>query len=97
MTTKTVSLSLPRLAGTREAARDLVSDQHIPDDLTGQTIDVFCRNLASGSTSFADELVTILLSERHAAYVVLLGAPSRFVDHARDSAARRGFSGRIQT
>jgi hypothetical protein len=95
-TTRTLSLVLPRLAGTREAARDLAEDQQLPPTLRDLHVELLCGELASGSTSFADELVSILFADRNAASVELIGAPYRFVNHFRASADRRGFADRVR-
>lgn len=90
-------LVLPRLAGTREAVEDLLSEQGVAEDLRGKQLIVLCRDLASGSPSFADQLVKSALKDRRAAELVLLGAPDRFTAHVRDSATRRGVSSRVVT
>ena len=88
-------LRLPRLAGTREAVTDLLAEQHVPASLTGECLGVLCRDLASGSTSFADELVKQVLTERDAAELTLVGAPERFVTLVRAAAQRRGVADRV--
>ncbi len=89
-------LVLPYLAGTREAARDLIQEQGLERSLEGRGVLLLCQDLASGSTSFADELVKILLEERQAATIMLLGDPDRFAQHVAASASRRNFSGRVK-
>jgi hypothetical protein len=90
-----VRITLPRLVGTREAARDLLAEHRVPPTLAGEQVVLLCRDLASGSTSFADELVKDLLVDRAAAELVLVGAPERFVDHIRATAARRDVGSRV--
>jgi hypothetical protein len=91
-----VRITLPRLVGTRETARDLLAEHGVPESLTSERVVVLCRDLASGSTSFADELVKELLVDRAATQLILVGAPERFVDHVRAAAARRGVAERVQ-
>ena len=87
---------LPRLAGTREAVGDLLSAQSVPSRLSGQTVVVLCRELASGSPSFADELVKELLEDRAAAELVLVGPPARFQHHVEAAAVRRDVADRVR-
>lgn len=89
-------LRLPRLAGTREAVGDLLAEQQVASSLRGEDLVVLCRDLASASTSFADQLVKEVVEERGAAALVLVGAPDRFVQLVRESAARRGASDRVK-
>jgi hypothetical protein len=88
-------LRLPRLVGTREAVRDVLDEQGVRPTLAGEQVVVLARDLASGSTSFADELVKELLCERDAAELSLVGAPERFVEHVRAAAARRGVADKV--
>lgn len=88
-------LRLPRLVGTREAVSDLLAEQQLPASLAGETVVVQCRDLASGSTSFADELVKQVLGDRGAATLTLVGAPDRFVAYVRAAAERRGVVARV--
>lgn len=91
-----VQLRLPRLVGTREAVGDLLAEQSVPASLNGERLVVLCRDLASGSTSFADELVKQVLVDRGAAELTLVGAPERFVAYVRAAAERRGAPERVQ-
>jgi hypothetical protein len=65
----TATLPLPPLVGTRHRAQALAAK--IPDDLTGATVIVDGRNLLAATESFADELVRILVVERHAAMMTV--------------------------
>lgn len=87
---------LPRLAGTREAVGDLLAAHEVPGPLSGQTVIVLCRELASGSPSFADELVKELIEDRAAAELVLVGAPALFQRHVEAAAVRRDVAGRVR-
>ncbi|SDQ10237.1 hypothetical protein [Quadrisphaera sp. DSM 44207] len=87
---------LPRLAGTRDALRQLLHDQRVGDDLGGRPAVVFCRDLVSGSPSFADELVREVLEVRGARELVLVGAPDLFWDRVAQAATRRGRAGAVR-
>ena len=89
-------LVLAGLLGTRESADDLVARAGLPRDLAGSGVVLFCRDLLSGSTSFADQLVDELVAKRHADSVIVVGAPERFRKHMLDAARRRGLSGRVR-
>lgn len=89
------TLLLPRLVGTREAVRDLLAEQDVSGSLAGESLVVLGRDLASGSSSFADELVVEVLERRKADHLILVGMPDQFVRHVRESAARRDVSERV--
>jgi hypothetical protein len=88
-------LRLPRLVGTREAVTDVLHEQGVPATLAGEQVAVLARDLASGSASFADELVKEVLCERGAAELSLVGAPERFVEHVHAAAVRRGVADKV--
>lgn len=89
-----IEVSLPRLVGTRPAVGHLLDEQHVPVDLSGERAVILCRDLVSGSASFADELVRVLLQERSADDLVLVAAPERFVELVSAAASSRGIGGR---
>jgi hypothetical protein len=88
-------LRLPRLVGTREAAVDLLEAQDVPRDLGTADVVVFCDDLATGSASFADELVRQVLTERHGGHLVFVGAPQLFWMRVSEAAERRGVLDRV--
>lgn len=90
------TLELPRLAGTREAVSDLLADAGVSVSLAGQDVVVFARALASGSPSFADELVRAVLEVRGADHLILVGSPSLFATRVREAARRRGVYDKFQ-
>lgn len=90
-------VTLPRLAGTREAVADLLEEQNVAVDLEGDSLVVFASELTSGSSSFADELVRESLEERKAQGLALVGPPKLFEERVFASAERRGLSGRVRT
>ena len=86
-----VDIQLPRLAGTREAARELIQRSGVAHG--GETaVLLSARLLTTGTISFADEVVK-LLQEAGVNEVVLAGAPQRFEHLVKTAAARRGLSG----
>lgn len=62
----TQMLNLPQLSGGRARVTAIVEEAGLPTDLRGTTIVVDCRQLVAGTASFADELVKIVLADRHA-------------------------------
>ncbi|KQX74488.1 hypothetical protein [Aeromicrobium sp. Root472D3] len=80
-------LTLPRLAGSRSAARSLVRQADGP--LEGGIVIVDCRELRSAPPSFADELVKAILVEGCAASLTLRDASEEFIRYVRESAASR--------
>jgi hypothetical protein len=89
------TVTLPPLAGSRPAAAVLLSA--LPEDLTGEQVGVLCRDLLSGSPSFADELVRELAVERNAQSVVVVGAEPTFEGYVRDAARTHGVTERVTT
>jgi hypothetical protein len=89
------SVLLPPLAGSRPAAAALLAA--LPADLSGDEVAVLCRDLLSGSPSFADELVRQLAVERNAGHVVLVGADETFERYVRDAARSHAVAGRVAT
>jgi hypothetical protein len=89
------SVSLPPLAGSRPAAAALLAS--IPADLSGDEVAVLCRDLLTGSPSFADELVRQLAVERNAGHVVLVGADETFERYVRDAACSHAVTERVAT
>lgn len=89
-------IDLSGLFGTRESAADVIAMSGLPSDLSGQTVAIYCRDLLTGSTSFADQLVRAIVRERRADAIVLVGAPPRFAQHMLDAAERRGVSGKVR-
>jgi hypothetical protein len=89
------TVSLPALAGSRPAAAELLSG--LPADLSGSEIAVLCRDLLTGSPSFADELVRQLAVERSAGRVLLVGADETFERYVRDAARSHAVAERVAT
>ena len=91
----TVEIRLPRLAGTRDAARQLVDKAGL--DESGVAVFLSARLLTTGTVSFADELIKDL-QERGVASVTMAGSPARFEQMLKTAAARRRYGGlRIAT
>lgn len=91
------TLVIPRLAGTRDAVRQQLDEQGVAAALAGETVVVLCRELVSGSASYADEVVHQLLDVRGARELVLVGGPELFTRRVLDAAQRRGHAGRVRT
>jgi hypothetical protein len=91
-----LALQLPALVGTREAADDLLHECEVAPDLRGETVVLLCRDLLSGSPSFADQLVKRLLVEAGAEELILVAARARFVELVKASAARRRVLARVR-
>jgi hypothetical protein len=91
------TIVIPRLAGTRDAFRQLLDDQGVPAVLSGQTVVVLCREVVSGSSSYADEVVHQVLGVRGARELVLVGGPPLFTGRVLGAAERRGLAGRVRT
>jgi hypothetical protein len=87
------TVTLPPLAGSRPAAAVLLST--LPADLSGELVSVLCRDLLSGSPSFADELVRELAVERNAESVVVVGAEPTFEAYVRDAARTHRVTERV--
>ncbi|HZZ96598.1 MAG TPA: hypothetical protein VFE19_06280 [Jatrophihabitantaceae bacterium] len=89
----TPDLTLPLFVAGREFAGDMadrlgtVTDRSIVVDATG---------LASGTSSFAAELVHRILVEGKAAELILVGAPAQFVEYAREAAQDDGVTAALQ-
>jgi hypothetical protein len=69
---------------------DLLEEQGLAADFAGQRVVVSCRELSSGSPSFADELVSELLDHRHASEVLLVSCPPKFRNYMLEAASRHG-------
>ncbi len=89
-----MNINLPRVASSRGAADSLVADA--PDQLHGIVVTLNCRDLFSGTRSFADQLVQRLLIERGAEQLVLLRPPAALADHFREATSAHGVGGRLQ-
>jgi len=79
---------LPRLAGSRSAARKIVESADIP--LAGNILVFDCKQLRSAPPSFADEIVLATLVEGRAVSLTLQHASEEFERYIRESAERRG-------
>ena len=80
----TVSIDLPRLIGTRDAAIRLLEQQDIPLILTDERVCIDARDLSTATSSFTDELLD-QLARRHAHEIVIVRAPSEFKQQVTDS------------
>ena len=85
-------LTLPSLVAGRDLA-GLMLDRL--GAFGGRVVVVDARQSASGSASFASELVTRTLVEGGADRLVVVGAPARFADHVGQSARDSGVADRL--
>lgn len=83
----TNAVVLPRLAGSREAARRIVDSAERP--IADHEVVFDCRQLRSAPPSFADEVVLATLVEGHASKLVLLDPSDEFERYVREAAVRR--------
>ena len=87
-------LSVPERLGTRDQVRDWLSG--VPQDLSAAIVQVDCAALAVGTPSFVDELIKIVITERHAAELHLVNASERTQVNALRSAGNRRVADRVQ-
>jgi hypothetical protein len=85
---------VPRVSSSREQARSIL--EALPPDLSGNSIQIDCNELAVGTPSFLDEVVKIILVERHADRLRLMNAPGRVAEHAKRAAAKHEVSDRLE-
>jgi hypothetical protein len=88
-------IRLPRLVGSRLAAKEMVTNLH--DEVRGERVVLNCRDLRSGSPSFADEIVKRVLVEGEAAELVVLGAADDFLAYVNRSAEARSVGDRVSS
>lgn len=84
-----VRITLPRLAGSQDAAQELMS--HQPNNLSDKKVILIGRNVSYASALYCGELIR-QLQLRKAKEVVIVSAPEITVDDLLDSALRRGMS-----
>lgn len=87
-----LSLVLPHLVAGRDLADAMIDKLGLVD---GRMVVVDARRTATGSPSFASQLVHRLLDEGHAEQVVVVGAPGRLAEQITSSAKSLGVAARI--
>ena len=90
---QTRTLVLPYLVAGRDLADGMVDPL---EPLAGTRFVVDGRSLATGSVSFASQLVVRVLDQGGAAQLVLAGGPREFADHVRGAAERLGVADRLK-
>lgn len=85
-----VSITLPRLIGTRDAAKRLLEVQDVGPDLSGAIVRILARNLSTSTTSFTDELLQ-LLEARQAKSIQVLNAPTEFAEQVERQSKMHGY------
>lgn len=84
----------PVQAGSRDQAQDLLAS--LPTDLSGRTVVLDCERVVISTPSFLDEIVKMVLVERHAEHLDVVAANDRTEFHVRNAAANRGVASRVQ-
>ncbi len=90
-----LTLTLPALVAGRDLADALVDK--LDDEDKSAPVFVDARWLESGTSSFAAQLVTRILLDRHAERLILVGAPPSFAGYVRDAAVRLQVSNKLDT
>ena len=88
-----LTLRLPNLVAGRDLADQMLDRFGQPFD--HRTVVVDARGTATGSPSFASQLVHRTLVEGNAEALVLVGAPKRFEEQVTESANRSQVSDRL--
>jgi hypothetical protein len=86
----TALLEMPQLSGGRRRARALLESAAIPDDLSDHTVELDCRQLLSGTRSFALEMVEAVLVERRARKLVAVNVDEDFAASLKYAASVHG-------
>ena len=82
-------LYLPMFVAGRDFADDVVDRL---GTLVGRSIVVDATGLASGTSSFAAQLVSRVLVDGKASELIVVGAPDQFNEYAREAAEADGVS-----
>ncbi len=83
-----VALTAPRLGGSRNQARKLLSE--LPTDLSAAVVRLDCSAVAVSTPSFASEVVEVVLVERRGMRLELVNASSEFAEVAAEAAMISG-------
>jgi hypothetical protein len=92
-----VEVVVPTLVGSRVMAAQLLESARAAagHSLAGERVVLNCRDLRSGSPSFADEVVRRALVEGGAAELVVMGADEQFYEYLARSAMAHNVSERV--
>jgi len=90
-----VSLIAPASVGTRDLVRKWL-EQELDKSLEGDHLSIDCVDLRSATPSFVDEILKVVLVERHAARLSFVNAPERAELHVERSAANRSVVDRVE-
>lgn len=95
MSTSTTAstISSPVLTGMREEAQDLL--RGLPEDLGGRHVVLDGHRTLAATPSFADEVVRILLVERHADNLHAVAVGRKFGDWLTESAQTHGVADKL--
>jgi uncharacterized Fe-S center protein len=94
MAAHAADLTLPLFVAGRDFAADLADRL---GEVAARSIVVDATSLASGTSSFAAELVRRVLVDGKAAELIVVGAPEQFNEYARDGATADGVADRLHT
>lgn len=92
----TIYLKSPILTGNQNDARRFLDSSDVPADLNEITVVLDGHNTLAATTSFADELVRILMVERRAKELVVTMAGEQFTRWILEAAAHHGVSGNVK-
>lgn len=84
---------LPEYTGGRRRAELLL--EQLPHDLRGLSVTVDCRHMVSGTESFADEMIEIILCKRGAQRLKAINVDSKFAAWLHASADDKHVSDRL--
>lgn len=86
-------VTLPRLVGSRQSAAVILD--RASHAIAADRVVLNCRELLSGSPSFADEVVKQVLIDGQAAELVVLAAGDDFARYILESASLHGVQDRV--
>lgn len=92
----TMTLKSPILTGVRADEGRFVDNCRVPENLEGVGVLLDGHNTLAATPFFADELVRILLVERHASRLTVSVAGDEFTRWIVESAERLGVADRVQ-
>ncbi len=88
-----IMIDLPRLVGSREAAKRLIEASG--ESIRGERVVVNGRELRSATTSFVNELVKVVLRDEQASELVVLGGSPEFLTQVHAAARAQDVDDRV--
>lgn len=89
----TYTITLPKLAGTREKA-ELLTD-HLPNDLSDSIVTIDASESAAIAQCCVDELLKQIVQVRNAKQLIIVTDKANLMRRALESATLRGFVDRL--